>query len=372
MNSVRNIKVTPVRVPLEPPVSAAGKEFCYRDYILVELNCEDGSTGIGFSYVGTGGGRAAAIAARELLVPEVIGQDPRAVEAIWDRMYRSTLIQGRAGIVMNGLSAIDIALWDRNARVHGMPLWRFLGASGERNSVPAYASGGYYSEEKRPDELAEEITSYRARGFTAVKIKTGRFSVKEEEKRVRVVRDIIGPDGLLLLDLYNAWNDLSAAMPYIKMYQEYDPYWFEDPFLPDEFDNFARLAAHIPEPVATGEFHYSRSTFKHIIQSGAASIIQPEAPRCGGITEWRRIANMAAGHSVAVSPCWFHHIHVHLVASTPNGLFVECFMDDSILNFDRLIDTALSIKDGTVELPSDAGVGFHFLPEMVREFSLDG
>ena len=372
MTVVREIQVTPVRVPLDRPVSASGKEFRFRDYLLVEVICEDGSTGIGFSYVGTGGGRAAAIAARELLVPEVIGEDPRGVQSIWDRMYRSTLIQGRAGLVMNGLSAIDIALWDRNARVAGMPLYRFLGASGNQESVPAYASGGYYTDGKGPNELAEEIASYKAKGFTAVKIKAGRLSVKEEERRVQAVRDVIGPDGLMLLDMYNAWNDLSAAMPFIDMYRQYNPYWIEDPFMPDDLDNFARLAARIPEPLATGEFHYGRFNFKHIIESGAASIIQPEAPRCGGITEWRRIAALGAGHGIAVSPCWFHQLHVHLLPSITNGLFAEYFADNTVLNFNRLIDTTLTVKDGAIELPKGPGVGFDFVPEAVGAFTLHG
>jgi L-alanine-DL-glutamate epimerase-like enolase superfamily enzyme len=370
VTTIGEIQVTPVRVPLDRPVSASGIEWRFRDYVLVTVTCEDGSYGIGFSYVGTGGGRAAAIAAQELLVPHAMGQDPRGVRSVWDRMYRSTLIQGRAGLVMNGLSAIDIALWDRNARAAGLPLHGYLGAGGDQKSVAAYASGGYYAEGKGPEELAEEIAGYTAMGFTAVKIKAGLLSVAEEEKRVRAVRDVIGGEGLLLLDLYNSWDDLSGAMPFIHMCRRYHPYWIEDPFLPDDLDNFARLAERIPEPLATGEFHCGRFSFKHIVETGAASIIQPEAPRCGGITEWLRIAGMAAGHGIAVSPCWFHQLHVHLVPSIANGLFVEYFADDTVLNFDRLIDRPLSIRNGTIELPQGPGLGFDFVVEAVDAFAL--
>ncbi|HBY99124.1 MAG: mandelate racemase/muconate lactonizing enzyme family protein [Ardenticatenaceae bacterium] len=369
MTYVREIKVTPVRVPLERPVAAAGKVFQYRDYLLVELTCEDGSAGIGFSYVGTGGGRAAASATKELLLPEVIGADPAGVEAIWERVYRATLIQGRAGLVMNGLSAIDIALWDRNASVAGLPLYRFLGGGGAQVTVPAYASGGYYADGKGPKELAEEIAAYAAQGFKAVKIKAGRLTVKEEERRVQAVRDVIGPDGCLLLDLYNAWTTLSEAMPYITMYRQYNPYWIEDPFMPDDLDNLARLAERITEPLATGEFHYTRFSFKHIIRAGV-TILQPEAPRCGGITEWRRIAALASAQGIAISPCWFHQLHVHLLPSIPNGLFVEYFPDNTILNFGQLIDTSCTIVDGAIQLPRRPGVGFRFVPEAVAAFRL--
>jgi L-alanine-DL-glutamate epimerase-like enolase superfamily enzyme len=97
MVEVEHVTVTPVRVPLAQTVDAPGKAFRHRDYVLVDLRCTDGSWGIGFSYAGTGGGRAAASAAQELLVPEVLGQDPHATEYLWQRMYRATLIQGQAG-----------------------------------------------------------------------------------------------------------------------------------------------------------------------------------------------------------------------------------------------------------------------------------
>lgn len=370
MTVIRAVQVTPVRVPIDRPVYAAGIQWRFRDYILVVVACRDGSSGIGFSYVGTGGGRAAAIAAQELLVPEVLGQDPRGVQSIWERMYRSTLIQGRAGLVMNGLSAIDIAVWDRNARVAEVPLYRFLGASGDPRSVPAYASGGYYAEGKGPDQLAEEIAGYKTAGFSAVKIKAGLLSVREEERRVQAVKDVLAPGDLLMLDLYNAWDDVSAAMPYIDMYRQYDPYWIEDPFLPDDLDNFSRLASRIPEPLATGEFHCGLHSFRRIIESGAATIIQPEAPRCGGITEWRRIAALASGCGIAVSPCWFHQLHIHLVPTAANALFVEYFADDTVLNFNRLINTRITVRNGALELPEGPGVGFEFVPEAIDEFAL--
>ncbi|MDA1330557.1 MAG: mandelate racemase/muconate lactonizing enzyme family protein [Chloroflexi bacterium] len=370
MTHVENVQITPVRVPLEKPMSAAGKTFAYRDYLLVELTCSDGSGGIGFSYVGTGGGRAAAMAAEELLVPVVIGEDPAGITLIWDRMYHSTIIQGRAGLLMNGLSAIDIALWERNARAAGMPLYRYLGGNGKQRTVPAYASGGYYAAGKGLDELAEEINTYKALGFTAVKIKTGRLSVNEEEERIRLVREIIGSDGLLLLDFYNAWNNISAALPYIHMAQRYNPFWIEDPFMPYDLENYIRLAQRIPEPLATGEFHFGLHEFKQIITTGAATIIQAEAPRCGGITEWQRIAALASAYGTMVSPCWFHQLHAHLLPSIPNGLFVEYFPDNSILNFGCLIDSDYDVENGAIILPQGDGIGFRFIPEAVAEYRL--
>jgi L-alanine-DL-glutamate epimerase-like enolase superfamily enzyme len=370
MVEVEHITVTPVRVPLAQTVYASGKAFSHRDYLLVDVRCTDGSWGIGFSYVGTGGGRAAASATQELLVPEVLGQDPHATEYLWQRMYRATLIQGRAGLVMNGLSAIDIALWDHNARAAGLPLYRYLGGRQDKPRLRAYASGGYHAGSRDVEALRDELSSYIDMGFSAVKIKAGHLGVKEEERRLQVARDVLGEDRLLMLDLYNAFDDYASALPFVHMCRHYKPYWIEDPFSPDDLDNYARLASQIPEPIATGEFHYSRFTFKHIITSGAATILQAEAPRCGGITEWRKIAALAAGYGVTMSPCWFHQVHVQLLPTISNPLFLEYFVGDAIFNFDQLIDAPLSVTEGYATPPTTPGLGFSFDPHAVKAFAL--
>lgn len=358
-DKIISIKVKSVRAPLEKPVAAFGMMFTYRDYLLVNIECSDGSNGIGFSYVGVGGGEAAAAATQDLLVQHVLGKNPWETTAIWQDMYNATLIQGRAGIVMNGLSAIDIALWDRNAKKAGVPLHQFLG--GKSEPIQAYASGGYYSEGKGLDGLAKEVESWMELGFKAVKIKTGKLSIKEEKARLETVRNIIGDDVLLMLDLYNAMPNLGIACQYLDMASEFNPYWIEDPFTPDDIENFIALSKRTSIPLATGEFHYSPYMFKHIIESGAAQILQTEAPRCGGITEWRKIALMASGHGVTMNPCWFHQLHAHLVPSIPNKHFVEYFPDTSVLNFDNLIkgDT-VQLKDGYLHLSQKLGIGFEF------------
>jgi len=363
---VVEINLKSVRAPLEKPVSAAGMDFLYRDYLLVEILCSDGSRGIGFSYVGVGGGEAAIHAAQDLLVSHVLGKNPSEVSTIWESMYRATLIQGRAGLVMNGLSALDIALWDRNAKAANLPLHRFLG--GETRPIPAYASGGYYAKGKGLAEFKEEIESWKALGFKAVKIKTGKLSIKEEEQRVQIVRDVMGDEAYIMLDLYNAMPDLGVAIQYMEMYQQFNPYWIEDPFTPDDLDNFIALSSRMTTPMATGEFHYSPYIFKHIITSGAAQILQAEAPRCGGITEWRRIAHMASAFGATMNPCWFHQLHAHLITSIPNGHFAEYFPDTSVLNFDLLIKgPQVTLRDGELHLPDAVGIGFDFNQDALSE-----
>lgn len=274
-------------------------------------------------------------------------------------MFQESLLHGRAGSVMRAISILDCALWDLNARTARLPLFQYLGAA-VSEEVPAYASGGYYLEGKTHAKLGAEMAGYVAAGFRAVKMKVGRLSPREEEERVKAARDAIGPDIELMLDANNAWHDLPTAMRYMQRFERYDPYWIEEPFFPDDIENHARLARLTRVPVATGEIGTGRWHFKEILDKGAAAILQTDALVCGGVSEWKRIAATAASYNVTVCPHWFHDLHVHLVAATPNARYVEYFTDDQVLNFRNLIDTQLEHRRGMLVLPQTPGLGFDF------------
>ena len=162
---------------------------------------------------------------------------------------------------------------------------------------------------------------------------------------------------------------LGEAVEFSNMYKDYNPYWIEDPFKPDDIDNFSRLSERIATPLATGEFHYSPHTFRTIITSGAAQVIQAEAPRVGGITQWRKIASLASGYGAVVNPCWFHQLHAQLLPSVSGGEFVEYFPDNSVLNFNRLIkDDKMTFSEGKLYLSDSPGVGFEFDDNAIASF----
>jgi L-alanine-DL-glutamate epimerase-like enolase superfamily enzyme len=226
--------------------------------------------------------------------------------------------------------------------------------------VAAYASGGYYVDGKTAEQVGEEMASYVALGFKAVKMKTGRWSPQGEESRVRAAREAIGEDVELMLDCNNGWVDTVQAMEYLRRIEQFHPYFIEEPFSPDDIESHARLARLTRIPVATAEIGYGRWYHKQLLDMGGAAILQTDAAVCGGITEWKRIAAMAAGYGIQMCPHWFHDVHAPLVASTPNARYVEFFWDDQVLNFRRLLDRQLEHKEGRVILHQTSGLGFNF------------
>ena len=371
MPKVRSVSVAVCVVPLDRPTSFSSRTVHARHYGLVKVESDTGHHGIGFCYIGSAGGRLFEVAVEDLLAPLLVGEDSQMTERLWQRMYRDSLLQGRAGTVMRAISTLDTALWDLNARAARLPLHRYLGAAHDTR-VPAYASGGYYVDGKGPAQLGAEVAGFVEAGFKAVKIKVGRLGPVEEEARVRAAREAIGPDVLLMLDANNAWSDLPQAMEYLRRFEPHDPYWIEEPFSPDEIGLHARLAERTTVTVATGEIAYGRWYHDELMARGGAEILQTDAAVCGGITEWRRIAAMAAGRGITVSPHWFHDLHAPLVAATENARFVEFFPDDSVLNFRRLVDRQLQFADGDVELHRDPGLGFDFDEEALTRYAIGG
>ena len=210
MTKIITVQARTVRVPLDRTTAFARRVINQRDYVPVKIRTDDGIEGIGHCYGGHGAGALVSEAVRQLLRPVLLGRDPHDNEALWADMYQEALLHGRAGSVMRALSIVDIALWDRNAQAANLPLYKYLGAA-YSESVPAYASGGYYLDGKEPRHLGEEMAGYVEAGFRAVKMKVGRLEPQVEAARVAAARTDIGPDVRLMLDANKAWRDVPTA-----------------------------------------------------------------------------------------------------------------------------------------------------------------
>lgn len=371
MPQIAAVEARTVVIPLDATTTFARRSVTERHYALVRVTDVDGRVGIGFCYAGNAGGRVTTEAVRQLLAPTLIGQDSHRVRGLWEEAWHAIILSGRAGLAVRALSALDVALWDLNARAANLPLWKYLGATADQK-VPAYASGGYYLEGKGPQQLAEEAVSYVEMGFTALKIKVGATGPREDGARLAAVREAVGEDVLVMLDANNAWRDVPTALRALRHLEPYDPYWIEEPFGPDDIVSHAELARRTRVVVATGEIEVGVARHHQLLEAGGALILQTDAAVCGGITEYQRIAAVAGAHGATMAPHWFHDLHIHLVASTPNARFVEFFPDDKVLNFRRLVDRQLTVlPGGHLELPSGPGLGFGFDASQVDAYAVD-
>jgi L-alanine-DL-glutamate epimerase-like enolase superfamily enzyme len=171
----------------------------------------------------------------------------------------------------------------------------------------------------------------------------------------------------LALDANNAWSNLPDALRAVERFQPYDPWWIEEPFLPDAAAAFAELAKRTSIPIATGELEATRWPFRQLLEERSVQILQPDVTVCGGVTEWRRIAQMAAGFDTPVAPHWAPEVHAHLVAASPNGLAIEYFTPDfEIVNFDRLLAEPLNLTGGRCRLSDRPGCSPRLDADAVR------
>jgi L-alanine-DL-glutamate epimerase-like enolase superfamily enzyme len=284
-------------------------------------------------------------------------------------MYQDTLLIGRRGAVLRAMSAVDIALWDLLARTVGLPLYQLLGA--HRDSVPAYASGGYYRNEDPIAAIAEEMQRYISLGFSDVKMKVGGAPLEVDVRRVQAAREVIGPHRRLALDANNGYRNVPEAIRAARAFQPFDPWWFEEPLSPDNIAGHAELASQIDIPVATGEIHQTRWDFRELLERRAAAILQPDAGVIGGISEWLKVAHAAATFDVPVAPHWHADLHVHLAAAATNCTTVEYFvLEEDIYNFERLLTERLQPHDGQIPLPQRPGLGLMLDDEAIARYTV--
>ena len=300
--------------PHDPPITNGKYTYTHSKNVVVRIQTDEGIEGVGIcGGLGLPSGRDVLVSVIENMSEAVIGEDPFNVERIWDRLYQPKIF-GRKGLTTRALSAIDIALWDVIARAVGQPLYRLLG--GYTDEVRAYIAGGYYEAGKGIPELQDEMLGYVEQGANAVKMKIGAVSLREDERRVAAVRDAIGDDVDLLVDANNAYV-AADAVRMARILETYNAFWFEEPVSPDNMRGSAAVANASSVPVAAGENEYTRWGFRELFETDAVRIANPDAMVLGGVTEYRRVAALAAAFEIPIAPHGLQEIHIHLLAAFP-------------------------------------------------------
>ena len=351
MATIEQAEITQVDIAPKVRRTDAIQSFVTQETVLVTLRCDDGSAGTGYTYtIGTGGSSIVALL-RDHLLPRLIGRDPQCFEAIWRELFFHTHATAVGAITSLALAAIDIALWDRNARAAGLPLWRLAGGAQPR--VPVYTTeGGWLHLE--PAELVEQTLAAQADGFLGAKIKVGKPHVAQDMARLQAVRDAVGGGFELMVDANQSFT-LAEAMRRARRYEPLDLAWFEEPMPAEQVRAHAQLLASTSVPVAVGESMYHPAQFAEYIQQGACSIVQADVARVGGITPWLKIAHLAEAHGIAICPHFLMELHVSLCAAVPNARWVEY-----IPQLDDLTTSRLRIDEGHAVAPETNGIGIEW------------
>lgn len=339
-----------LQVDLPPPVprSDAIQSFVTQETPFVRIRCDDGSEGTGYSYtIGTGGSSVIALL-RDHLAPRLLGRDPALIEQTWRELMFTTHATTVGAISSLALAAIDTALWDWRCRRDGQPLW--IAAGGAQRRIPVYSTEGGWLQ-LSPDELVRQTLAAQAQGFRGAKIKVGRPHLSEDLQRLRAVRDAVG-DGFEIMVDANQCFTLSEARRRAPGYADLGIAWFEEPLPADDITGHARLAAASAVPIAVGESLYSPGQFAAYVQQGAASILQVDVARVGGITPWLKVAHMAESFNLSVCPHFLMELQVSLCAAVPNAAWVEY-----IPQLDSVASSRLTIDHGHAVPPDTPGLG---------------
>ncbi|GBE21852.1 MAG TPA: mandelate racemase/muconate lactonizing enzyme family protein [Actinobacteria bacterium] len=337
-----------VDIPVETKRTDAIQAFLKQETIFVELRCDDGSVGLGYSYtIGTGGRAVLAMLETDLL-PEIIGEDARRIEAIWQKLFWWIHATTVGAISSLALAAIDFALWDIKAKAANEPLWVLAGGAQDR--IPLYdTEGGWLHYDI--GRLVEGASRARENGWRGIKLKIGKPSLSEDAERLRAVREAIGDRMALMVDANQSFT-YPEARRRLPMLTEYDVAWFEEPLPADDVAGHRLLSDQSTVPIAVGESLYSVGSFREYLAQGAAGIIQVDAARVGGITPWLKVAHLAEAFNIAVAPHFLMEIHVGLACAVPNGVFVEY-----IPQLRSVMTEEIAIEDGYAVPSQMVGLG---------------
>lgn len=358
------VRVDLVMVDLKPKVKRvdAIQSFVSQETPIVRITDADGVVGTGYSYtIGTGGHSVMALLERTL-APAIIGRDAYDIEAIWRDLLFLTHATTVGAITAIAMAAIDTALWDLKCRKLGLPLHRLAG--GAQRDIPLYTTeGGWLHLDE--NALVEDALRAKADGFGGCKLKVGR-PIHEDVRRIAKVREAVGPGFEIFTDANQAFS-VDEAIRRARAYEPLDIGWLEEPLPADDISGHIRLSQHTSLPIAVGESMYSISHFREYLQHHAASVIQVDVGRIGGITPWLKVAHMAEAFNVAVCPHFLMELHVTLCAAVPNARWVEY-----IPQLDELTTERMIIDKGRAR-PSDApGLGIAWDFAAIDRMAVEG
>ncbi len=360
---IQQVKTNLVRLPMEESlVGAPYMPGMLCEFLTVQLRTDDGIEGIGVTTFGGKIMRTLKTALDEF--GELIkGKDPLRTEFVTGKLRAASASCGPGGIVELAIAAIDIALWDIRGKAFGVPLAHLLG--GLRDRVPAYASGALVRTTSL-DKLERAAAALVEKGYQQVKaqLAVDGLSAAQEVERIRVIRNAIGPDTALMVDINQRWS-VAEAISIGHRIEEFGLTWLEDPARCDDYQGLAKIADALTTPVCAGEYLWGIEPHRQSMAHHSVDIVMIDLLRAGGVTQWMKIAGMAEAFNKPVASHLLPEIHVHLIAAIPNGLVVE-YMPWTW----RLFENPPMPVNGEMTVPTAPGLGLKFAPDLFEKYGV--
>ena len=370
---IAEVRAFPVGVELEQPLRWGAMEVNVKGGIIVQVSTDEGLVGIGeagfsaeyFSTVGP--------IVNERLAPLLIGKDPTQIANIWEIMYSATHMWGRRGVETYALSGVDIALWDLLGKIANQPIYKLLGA--DKTSVRAYFAPSL----KGPEEIVPECVKAVEDGYTALKIRVG-MGLETDEAIVSGVRKAVGDSVELMVDANMAY-DRRTALKMAHVFEQLGVKWLEEPIRSRSLSQYIQehrwLAERVDLQLSGGESLLTRYEYIDLLEPRAFDILQPDCVSVGGISEAKKVADMASAWNINCVP----HIAcssgigvglaagLQLILSCSNATLIE-YDAYGGPGWDGLLKEPIRIKDGYVSAPESPGLGIELAVDAEEKYGL--
>ena len=357
--TIRAISAVGVEVPMTFALGTSRATITRAPLLLIDLDTEEGITGRAylFCYLPAAAG---AIANMLDEVGRATKGERVAPVDLWAALARRFALIGVQGIVRMAMAGFDVACWDALAQAAKLPLARLLGAQAAR--IPAYNSCGLGLMPAR--KLADEAEKLLAGGLTAMKLRLGYATLKEDIAALHAVRKRV-PDGTLIMVDYNQALTVAEALARGRALDQEGVYWLEEPIRHDDLAGAARLARELATPIQIGENFSEPHGMAAALAAGAADYVMPDLERIGGVTGWQRAAGLAAAHRIEMSSHLFPEVSAHLLAATPTRHWLE-WVDWA----NAIVEEPLRIADGFALVPERPGNGLSWNKKAVEKYRM--
>lgn len=338
-----------------------------RRFNMVVVETDAGLTGLGDAY---GDPLLMPTIIERRQAPMAIGLDPCDIAAVWKKLFASREFWETGGSALCGISAIEVACWDIRGKAEGVPVCDLLGGR-KRGAIEAYASDLHWDE---PQVMAEMAAGYVERGFRWVKTHIGAPGERDRDlARCQAIRDAIGPDIGYMIDINTAF-DRPTALERGREFAQFNPFWYEEPLSPLDWQGHALLREQLNLKIATGENLYTTHGFEPLLRGHGCDYLMPDILRCGGLEQSRQIHEQATRHDTITSPHNYSSgiglaATLHFMAALPDTQLLEFDPTDTAV-YEELLCEPLEVAGGFVKVPSTPGLGVQLSADVLQKYAI--